>query len=124
LWTGAINNKGYGIFPHDRGRLAHRFSYLFIIGDPGTKHILHSCDNPRCVRPSHLRLGSRSENMRDALLRDRGHGRSKLTPQKVRAIRAMCKPGVNDLAEIAAKFGVTKGAVGHIKYGVTWAWLQ
>jgi hypothetical protein len=41
----------------------------------------------------------------------------------VRPIRALCRPGVNDLQEIANQFGITKAALGHIKYGITWKWL-
>jgi HNH endonuclease len=127
LWTGATNNKGYGVFKYEAGRLAHRFSFfLHNTNSPRPVLVLHRCDNPICVRPSHLRARDQTDNMRDILLRGRANGRrrSRLTPDDVRAIRKRLKPGLNNLTEIAADYGITKGAVGHIKYGQSWAWLQ
>jgi hypothetical protein len=124
LWTGATNNHGYGIFHSPIGRLAHRYSWFLHTGQAPVNVILHSCDTPLCVRPQHLRLGSQSENMRDALMRNRGHGRSKLTPDKVNAIRAAIAAGNISLRNIGKDFGITKAAVAHIKYGITWSWLQ
>lgn len=125
LWTGARNNHHYGKFwDGKRVGLAHRYSWS-LAGKPDPQQfLLHNCDTPLCVRPSHLRPGNYSDNMRDILLRGRGHGRSKLNPQKVRALRAMLRPGVNNLAAVAKKFGITESAVGHIKYGRTWTWLH
>lgn len=127
-WTAAKNNKGYGKFwDHTENRLvlAHRFSWR-AAGNLLTNAdlVLHNCDNRVCVRPDHLRVGTHHDNMTDALSRDRGHGRSKLNPSKVRKIRELIAHGSLSLSEIGARFSITKAAVAHIKYGVTWAWLH
>jgi hypothetical protein len=68
-WKGSTNGaKGYGRFypTHGLRVYAHRFAYELANGnfDPQIE-VLHSCDNPRCVNPSHLSLGSHTDNMRD-----------------------------------------------------------
>lgn len=72
-WTGALNNKGYGRFKIE-GKLVspHRFSYYVHVGGllDGVD-VCHRCDNPKCVRPSHLFQGSRSDNMKDCLEKGR-----------------------------------------------------
>ena len=99
LWTGsktqAIN--GYGDF-YVRGEnyRAHRVSYLMESGPiPDGMCVCHRCDNPPCVRPSHLFLGTKGDNNRDMVSKGRSvnplgerHGCAKLTEQQVLAIRA------------------------------------
>jgi hypothetical protein len=73
LWGGALNSKGYGVI-RNKGQ-AHLVHRLVLILDgrlplPGDE-ACHSCDTPRCVRPDHLRWGSRRENHRDMVERGR-----------------------------------------------------
>lgn len=72
LWTGATA-KGYGVFGlNGRLQLAHRVSYAADVGPiPAGAQVLHDCDEPRRVRPDHLKAGSRSNNMRDRSARGR-----------------------------------------------------
>jgi len=72
-WTGARLPTGYGLFSLDgRMQRAHRVSYELSFGPiPDGLHILHSCDNPPCVNPAHLRPGTRTENMQDKAERGR-----------------------------------------------------
>lgn len=68
LWTGALAPNGYGVTRDIRGRqtTAHRVSYELFVGDvPEKKIVCHSCDNPRCVRPDHLWIGTQSDNLLD-----------------------------------------------------------
>lgn len=77
-WTGPTNNNGYGRFNiYREGRrvrlLAHRLAYQLANGidlDDSTV-IRHDCDNPPCCNPAHLRAGTQSDNMQDAVTRSR-----------------------------------------------------
>lgn len=73
LWTGEIGSSGYGRFyAYGRKYRAHRFSYEAYKGEiPKGMLILHSCDNPRCVNPDHLRVGTDADNTRDKMERGR-----------------------------------------------------
>jgi len=77
LWTGRVNSKGYGRFSfwHDgkESRVqAHRLSLILAGTDlPGDMHARHACDTPLCVNPGHLLVGTQSDNMRDAVERNR-----------------------------------------------------
>ena len=68
LWTGCRNEKGYGFFRlQGNSILAHRFAFVVYGGkEPGELLICHHCDNPPCVNPAHLFMGSDQENTRDS----------------------------------------------------------
>jgi hypothetical protein len=127
-WTACAHPKGYGLFSiRNRNRRAHRVSYEMHCG-PITDgmQVLHECDNPRCVRPDHLFLGTNADNMADKCAKGReahvgqkgeANARAKLTTEKVLAIRAAV--GTQD--EIAASFGISRGAVSGIRTGRRWS---
>lgn len=73
LWAASCAANGYGqIKVFGEMTAAHRFAYTLFKGDiPESHHILHSCDNKRCVNPDHLRAGTHQENMADAVERGR-----------------------------------------------------
>ena len=78
-WTAYRDDKGYGTFGLN-GKLqkAHRVAYELTYGAiPDGAHILHSCDNPPCVNPAHLRAGTRSDNMRDKVARGHDYNTNK-----------------------------------------------
>lgn len=86
LWQGATFRNGYGNFrlqgPERRNIGAHIFSFIISNGqipDDG-KVIMHHCDNPACVRPDHLRVGTRAENTHDMMSKGRARFRGKLYP--------------------------------------------
>ena len=78
LWSAAVNPKGYGCLGlGTRGMgvvLAHRASWMLYKGAiPEGLSVLHSCDNPRCVNPDHLFLGTQQDNMKDRDAKGRQH---------------------------------------------------
>jgi hypothetical protein len=79
-WTAGLNENGYGRFRVNATTeaFAHRMSYVLHYGDdPGELMVMHSCDNPRCVNPAHLSLGTNEDNMRDAVAKGRLANQSK-----------------------------------------------
>jgi len=74
-WLANKNNAGYGMIRlggKGRKALAHRVSYEMHCGAiPAGADVMHSCDNPACVRPDHLSVGSRSDNIKQAVARKR-----------------------------------------------------
>lgn len=123
IWTSVRQSKGYGTFSVG-GRaggmvLAHRFAVSLQVEIPEGAHVLHECDNPPCVNPAHLRVGTRSENMRDMAIKLR-HGQSKLDPQSVREIRTAAANGVSQ-RQIARRYSVSQTAVRFVLSGKTWS---
>lgn len=104
-WTAMTNPKGYGIIGINHvPNLAHRVSYQLEVGPiPTGKCVLHRCDNPACVRPKHLFLGTKGDNNRD--MHAKGRAFTKLTAAQVREMRAKFKLGQCPAAGRA--YGVT-----------------
>lgn len=117
----------YGRFLHEgRSRYAHRIAWQLMYGPiPNGMDVLHRCDNPPCVNPEHLWLGTHADNMRDAANKGRVPGRSmpgeshpnaKLTWAAVDDVRAS---NLSSKA-LAAKYGVTVGCIQEVRNGTTW----
>ena len=127
-WRAATVPAGYGKIKLCSGFMyAHRLA-LILDGRPRPEGAvaLHSCNNPGCVNPAHLKWGTQKENMRQALDSGRAphHGRvpgekngnAKLTVEKVRAIRT--DPRTH--AAVAEHYGVSPGLIGFIRRRVAW----
>lgn len=121
-WTGQKKKDkfAYGlIWIGDRNYRAHRVSYEIHKGPiPEGLDILHSCDNPPCINPDHLSVGTRGENCQDAASRDRfplneKHHNTKLSAQDVIDIRA--NPGNLTQKEAGKLYGVSSGTISRIK---------
>ncbi len=78
VWTAAtVGRAGHGSFRNGRHVLAHRYAYQAYVGSiPRGQVVRHKCDNPKCVNPDHLELGTQADNMRDMAERGRGHWQS------------------------------------------------
>ncbi len=128
-WTGWISNTGYGFFNRGDGksRLAHRASYELFCGEiPKGLHVLHKCDNPRCVKPSHLFLGTELDNKRDMVKKKRQaygerNGKSKLTQTLVAEIRSRTDLKLRELSEM---FGVSIQQASRIRRKEQWKNLE
>lgn len=124
FWTGATYPKGYGLFTF-QGRTwrTNRFIWTVTFGAvPEGLFVCHRCDNPSCVKPDHLFLGTHQDNMADMTRKSRrgkGSARGKLTPQTVRGIRTALK-GTSTQHEIARQFGVNQSTIRDIKHRYTW----
>jgi hypothetical protein len=130
LWTaGIFQQGGYGQFCIRRGfpARAHRISWIMSYGNiPDGMDILHDCDNPLCVNPSHLWVGTPKENIRDAVKRGRllpkigeKNGASVLTEAIVRAIRMDAKNNMRPL-ELREKYKISSALLYTITHYISW----
>ncbi len=128
-WMAATNDHGYGVLrPAGKrcgpGVKAHRYSAELAGMDIKGRHVLHSCDNPPCVNPAHLRPGTDGTNMADAIERDRlprGSERpnARLTEPQVVTIKVLLADGGMH-KDIARRFGVHRSTITMINTGKTW----
>ena len=129
-WTGSKNAKGYGklwFSPLQRVASAHRVSYSIRVGEiPDGLHVLHKCDNPGCVNPAHLFLGTNQDNMDDMVRKGRhadfrgsNGGNAKLNEASAMKILTRVRSG-ESLGSLADEFGVSKRTVLFIKQRITW----
>lgn len=122
LWMAATWSKGYGQFTlNGKNHRAHRVSYQNYNGDVGDMQVLHKCDNPRCVNPEHLFLGTNLDNRQDSYYKGRGNsgsrnGMSSLTSEQVSEI----KSATGTYREIASRYLISPQTVGRIKRGETY----
>jgi hypothetical protein len=125
LWTAHTDRDGYGtITANKRQYRAHRYS-LIIHGHtvPKTSKVLHTCDNPSCVNPAHLKIGTQQQNIVDRQNKKRQAvgervGASKLTEQDVLDIRN-AYPAIK-LRELARKYNVSEGTIRCVVRRLTW----
>jgi hypothetical protein len=79
-WKASKNKKGYGQLSNIKGQpnyIAHRLSYELFVGPiPDDMWVLHDCDNPPCVNPNHLHLGTVKDNVREMFERGRNKART------------------------------------------------
>lgn len=121
LWCGAINNNGYGIF---QGVSAARFSWQTLRGPvPKRREVCHNCpggDNPLCVNPVHLFLGTHSENLIDSVRKGKNQV-CKLTVEDVVTIRQMYATGKHTYSSIARQYKVDLSNIALIIQRKSWA---
>lgn len=121
-WLGPITSKGYGTFSIKGKRvLAHRFSYNINFTDPLSLIVCHKCDNPICSNPSHLFLGSYSDNHVDAL--KKGRRRTALSIETVMKIKVLLSTTNLTTKEISDNLNVRYENVRRIRKGESWTFL-
>jgi hypothetical protein len=140
IWTASLDGQGYGHFYIDgvtvtSSRAAYRFYVGPIPEGPGYHGtcVLHKCDNPLCVNPEHLFLGSNFDNVKDmdskgrrginGLVGDR-NPRAKVTNQEAREIYDLVTSRVYRAVDIARLYGVAPKCVSDIKHKRTWGCIH
>lgn len=125
IWMAGKDADGYGhIWDGQRTAKAHRVSYELYVGAiPDGMQVCHKCDNPTCVNPEHLFVGTNADNMADRERKGRGvrllgecHGASKLTRIAVQAIRQDARKQ----RDIASQHGVSQHTIWQIKQNKIW----
>jgi hypothetical protein len=132
-WTAAKDADGYGKFKGEACGViytsAHRYSWVLHNGRPVPEGLVvcHSCDNPSCVNPAHLWLGTNDDNMKDKVAKGRQrvprgeeHPDALLTEAQVRAILVDPRP----YTALAAEYGVKPSTIGSVKNRVSWAHID
>lgn len=129
-WTAATFHFGHGQFWNGRRTVvASRFAYELLVGPiPVGLFILHSCDNPPCCNPAHLRPGTQAENIEDrdsrgrwSPMRGAANGGAKLSEQGARIVRDLFESYPITQAALGRLVGVSQTAVSSIVRGITYA---
>lgn len=126
-WSGCRFKQGYGVIRISGKNLkAHRVSLEHSLGRPlrESMHALHSCNNPPCCNPDHLREGTNQENVDDKLRSNRQprgetNGKAKLTLDQVNEIRQNQK-GLTQY-QLADQYNVKRPCIAKILSGKTWS---
>jgi hypothetical protein len=119
---------GYGLAHYDRGKktTAHRVAWAIHTGElpPSDLQVCHRCDNPPCVNPDHLFLGTRAENMADMVAKGRSARgeRAWMSPLTEADVLEIVRLSDTDLSqrEIGERFGITQSSVAQIVHGKSW----
>jgi len=136
LWMGTKDVHGYGRLSVNKyPTLVSRLSWEIFIGPiPNKMLVCHKCDNPKCLNPSHLFLGTHLDNMRDMIKKGHAdhshnakgedHFKAKLTIKDVLAIKKRYKIGDISQSLLGKQYGVCKSTVTKILTGVNWKSVQ
>lgn len=126
IWKGAKNRRSYGKFSLTSKLVpAHRASYILFKGEiPEDKLVCHSCDNPSCVKPAHLWIGTFQDNSDDMVNKQRSlfgekHIKAKLTLEGINKIRQLNSEGMTQ-RKIASLFEISPGHVNNIIMKRVW----
>lgn len=117
-WTAAKLSWGYGYWSLPKSRkqiLAHRHVFGRLVGSiPKGLYVLHKCDNPPCVNPGHLFLGTADDNIRDSIAKGRYHGLKRNQMDMIREIYASLPTTQKYIGRL---YGVVKSRVSQIILG-------
>lgn len=127
-WNASTGSHGYGqlMMPGNKPITSHCFSYKHFIGPiPTGLHVLHSCDNRKCVNPSHLFLGTNNDNIQDRVNKGRSvKAMAKLSEDDVREMRRLYNVDDVPVSVLAQQFGIKPRTVYDVIKYVTWKHLN
>ena len=125
-WKGGLDEE-YGAFRWNGNRRAHRVMWELTHGEKADGCVCHTCDNPPCVNPAHLWVGTRGDNMRDMAAKGRHwqpkgerHPRAKLTEADVLTIRAEAPSCSAEYRDTGRRFGVSGWCVSSVIKRRSW----
>jgi hypothetical protein len=131
-WVGCKNSTGYGTMSRGKegGLMAHRVSYEMVKGPiPEGMVVMHSCDNPACVNPDHLSVGTQADNLADMHRKGRreysrgsAHKGAILADTDIPFIRSLA--GVFSQRKLAALYGVSRSAICGIQSRRKWSHIS
>ena len=119
-WVSGTRGKYGEFWMNKKNVLPHRVSYLINKGHiPTGKLVMHTCDNPRCVNPAHLKLGTRKDNVEDMVIKGRGPGASKrkITWNDVCEIRRLYATGIPSQKTLGKMFLMHQSKISRIITG-------
>lgn len=122
-WTANKDFSGYGTFRvGNKIKKAHRVAYMLYVGEiPKGKNVCHKCDNPGCVNPKHLWIGTQQENMIDCVKKKR-HQNQILKEEEIPIIRELYKKGESQRV-LGEKFGVARETIKNVVTGKRWSYV-
>lgn len=127
VWTASVTTSGYGQLNVDgKPAYAHRLAWELAFGEiPSGLFVCHTCDNPLCINPAHLFLGTAEDNASDMVNKDRSafgekHWKVKLTSAQVRDIRRKYAGGGITQRELGEEYGVSDSHICRIVGGRFW----
>ncbi len=144
LWLGSKDIRGYGAFRLQSytSIRAHRLAWALANGIFPTQYICHACDNPSCVRPSHLFEGSQLDNVRDMhrkgrsrkatgnrhwsklhpekIVKGEHNGRAVLNVLQIKELRTLFAQGLTNISELARRFKIGRTQTKRILTGESW----
>lgn len=131
LWIGAKDRNGYGVVRiGGKNYSAHRLSWEWANNQkiPDGMVLIHLCDEPSCVKPSHLTIGTQINNIEDRVKKNRSargqqNGKARLTEKDVKLIKKLRGRGMTE-SSIAELLEVSRSAVANVLHHRSWGWVS
>lgn len=129
LWKGYRDRNRYGQF-NDGEKIVYAHVYSFLLADNiliQGNYVLHKCDKPACVNPTHLFQGTQKDNLQDCKIKGRNNrgaknGQAKLKESEVKTIVNLLRTSTD--SELGTLYKVSPATIKDIRKGITWKHIQ